>query len=65
MCTTVIILWMVYILISRKKQNSVTLGLWIYFHPGKSIDMNQELKKNLKDFFGCNMEINYVFFLKE
>ena len=25
----------------KKKQNSITLGLKIYFHPAKSIDMNQ------------------------
>ena len=31
----------IYIYTFKKNQNSVTLGLWIYFHPAKSIDMNQ------------------------
>ena len=47
-----IYIWEVYIYIyiyipSGKIDNSVTLWLWTYFHPSKSININQSLKKNL------------------
>ena len=53
----------IYIYIpSRKKQNSFTLGLWIYFHPAQSIDMNQSLWSFLEGIFALWYHLHCVLY---